>query len=229
MNKVLLILTIIVAIWTTTTVIQSLDNPNQEIIQNQQTIDINSNNQTAKIEPSFICDKANNNSVENTICQNDELSALDNELAITYKKAYKKSANQTAKQSPANLLQAEQRGWIKGRDECWKNDDQASCIKNEYIRRTAELQAQYRLVAHTQPARFICDNDPTNEFMVVFFETTPSTLIAERGDSVSLMYIQPSASGSKYQGANESFWEHQGEALITWGVNQSKLRCVKAR
>ncbi|WP_371263928.1 MliC family protein [Nitrosomonas sp. Nm58] len=48
--------------------------------------------------------------------------------------------------------------------------------------------------------------------MTTFFQTDPPTLIAERGDQVSLMYLQPSASGSKYQGRNESLWEHKGGA-----------------
>lgn len=50
--------------------------------------------------------------------------------------------------------------------------------------------------------------------VVTFFKTDPQTLVAERGDSVSLMYLQPSGSSSKYQGRNESLWEHQGEATI---------------
>ena len=47
-------------------------------------------------------------------------------------------------------------------------------------------------------------------------------------DSVSLMYAQPSGSGSRYQGRNESFWEHQGEAVVTWGYEAPEMRCKKA-
>ena len=63
--------------------------------------------------------------------------------------------------------------------------------------------------------------------MVTFFQTDPPTLIAERGDQVSLMYLQPSASGSKYQGRNESFWEHQNEARVTWGYGSPAMHCQK--
>ena len=48
---------------------------------------------------------------------------------------------------------------------------------------------------------------------------------AERSDSVSLMYFQPSGSGAKYQGRNETFWEHQGETSITWGYGAPQMRC----
>jgi len=53
-------------------------------------------------------------------------------------------------------------------------------------------------------------------------------MIAERGDSVSLMYQQPSGSGTRYQGRNETFWEHQGVAMITWGYGAQPMRCKKA-
>ena len=41
------------------------------------------------------------------------------------------------------------------------------------------------------------------------------------------MYLQPSASGARYQGRNESLWEHQGEARITWGPRAPQMRCAK--
>jgi hypothetical protein len=63
--------------------------------------------------------------------------------------------------------------------------------------------------------------------VVTFFKTDPPTLEAERGDQVSLMYLQPSGSGSKYQGRNESFWEHQGEATIVWGYGSPEMICSK--
>jgi hypothetical protein len=79
------------------------------------------------------------------------------------------------------------------------------------------LQAKYRLVPGKGPVRYACDGDSKNEVIVTFFQTDTPTLIAERGDQLSLMYLQPSAGGTRYQGRNESLWEHQGEALITWG------------
>lgn len=41
------------------------------------------------------------------------------------------------------------------------------------------------------------------------------------------MYQQLSASGSKYQGRNEILWEHQGEALVTWGYGAAEIRCTR--
>ena len=37
-------------------------------------------------------------------------------------------------------LKAEQRGWIKGRNDCWKTSDQRGCIKSAYEERISELE-----------------------------------------------------------------------------------------
>jgi len=72
-----------------------------------------------------------------------------------------------------------------------------------------------------------CNDNPRDEVVVTFFQTDPPTLVVERGDQVSLMYLQPSGSGSKYQGRNESFWEHHGEAIGVWGYGSPEMRCKK--
>lgn len=170
--------------------------------------------------PAFSCDKAEPGSIEELICGDAELAALDRKLADVYAAATAKAVNE---QPP--FLKADQRGWIKGRNDCWKSDDTDSCVQTAYVERIAELQARYRLVPHGDPVRFVCDANPANEVIVTFFETDPPTMIAERGDSSSLMFAQPSASGARYQGRNESFWEHQGEARITWGYAAPEMRC----
>jgi len=124
-------------------------------------------------------------------------------------------------------LQAEQRGWIKGRDDCWKSEDPRRCVRGEYVRRIAALQAWYRLVPYTRPVRHTCGGNPADEVVATYVRTDPPTLIAERGDSVSLMYQESSASGTRYQGRNESLWEHQGEATITWGYGAPEIHCKK--
>jgi uncharacterized protein len=173
--------------------------------------------------PSFDCGDVEAGSIEALVCDDPTLSALDRQLDEVYAAAAAKATNEHPP-----VLKAEQRGWIKGRNECWKSTDKPACVTEEYRRRIAELQARYRLLPATGPVAFTCDGNPANEVVVTFFETDPPTLIAERGDSVSLMYRQPSASGTKYQGRNESFWEHQGEAKIVWGYDADEMQCREA-
>jgi uncharacterized protein len=173
--------------------------------------------------PSYDCSKVEADSIEEMICKDNELSALDRELSNVYSSSARKAANEHPQ-----VLTAEQHGWIKGRNECWKADDKRACVQHAYQRRIAELEARYRLIDGSDPVRFACDGNPANDVIVTFFQTDPPTLIAERGDNVSLMYLQPSASGSKYQGRNEIFWEHKGEASITWGYGAQTMHCKKA-
>ena len=172
--------------------------------------------------PSFDCAKVVAGSIEELVCKEPALSALDRKLAGVYAAA---SAKAVDEKPP--VLAAEQRGWVKGRDECWKSDDRTRCVEQEYERRIAELQAKYRLVPGTGPVAYGCDGNPANEVVVTFFPTDPPTLIAERGDGVSLMYLQRSGSGARYAGRNETFWEHQGAATITWGYGAPELHCTK--
>jgi uncharacterized protein len=172
--------------------------------------------------PSFDCSAARPGSVEALVCQDEALAALDRTLAEVYAHARARSADE----HPPFLV-AEQRGWIKGRDECWKADDERACVEDSYRRRIANLQARYRLVPAKGPVFYACDGNPANELVATFFETDPPTLIAERGDQTSLMYVAPSGSGARYEGRNESFWEHQGEVTLTWGYGSPQLTCVK--
>jgi uncharacterized protein len=171
--------------------------------------------------PSFFCAKARTGSIEEMICSDRTLSSLDRKLADVYMEASK------ATNTHRSTLQEEQRGWIKGRDECWTSNDKRRCVEEVYKLRIAELQALYRLVPGLAPVTFACDDDPPSEVIAMFFRTDPPTMVARRGDSMSLMYVQPSGSGARYQGPNESFWEHQGEALVTWGYGAPEMRCKK--
>lgn len=174
--------------------------------------------------PSFDCSKIAPGSIEALVCQTPELAKLDQHLADVFKQASAKAGNE---QPP--LLKAEQRGWIKGRDDCWKVDDKSTCVRDAYRQRIAELQARYRLVEAQGPAIFVCDGQPAKQLIATFFVTEPATAMVELGDQSSLMYQQPAASGARYQGRNESFWEHQGEAWVIWGFQAPEMRCVKQK
>lgn len=91
-------------------------------------------------QPSFDCGKVKADSSEGVICSSDELMGLDRELAAVYKKALHKA-------SKGDMLKAEQRGWIKGRNECWKAEDEKKCMADEYTRRIQELKEKYTLTS----------------------------------------------------------------------------------
>lgn len=176
----------------------------------------------AAATPSFECAKAKG-AAETLICKDAGLAALDNELSALYPKAIAGFSPEQQKSE-----RAIQRGWIKGRNDCWKNDDKRACVVDSYRRRIVELQARYRLVGASAPARYVCNGNPADEVVATYFETDPPTLIAERGDQTSLMFQERSASGTRYVGRNELLWEHQGQATIRWGYDAPEMACVKA-
>ncbi len=171
--------------------------------------------------PNFDCRKAGTRTVPQLICNDAALSSLDRQLAAAYAAAVKKAANERPP-----VLRAQQRGWIKGRDDCWKSTDVRACVETAYRQRMAELQALYRLVESRGPFTWVCDGPAGGEVLIRYFATDPQVAIAERGDAVSLMFQQPAASGARYAGRNESFWEHQGEARVQWGYGVPEMRCT---
>jgi uncharacterized protein len=180
--------------------------------------------------PAFDCSRAQGE-VEQLVCRDEGLAALDRELDAVYKAALAK-----ARDDVPQFLRTEQRGWVKGRNECWKAKDgmyltaswQAKnvreCVEGSYKIRISELQATMRLVPERGPVFFSCDGSPANEVVATFFETDPPTARLERGDQTVTAWLMPTGSGSKYEGQNVEFWTKGNEARATW--LGTELRCV---
>ncbi|UTV29881.1 MliC family protein [Photobacterium atrarenae] len=160
--------------------------------------------------PSFDCSQASG-TIEELICQEDDLATLDRHMAEVFPAAmanYPQSEQATAK--------AMQRGWIKGRNDCWKADDKKACVESEYKNRIVELQITGGLLEVPEPVAFKC-NETDKPFTAVFYsQTDPHSAVLTWGDDQVIALIAPAASGSKYTGRNVEYWEHQGEARVTW-------------
>lgn len=81
------------------------------------------------------------------------------------------------------------------------------------------------LAADTDPVQYVCEDAEAATLNVHFLTTEPPTMIARRGDVLSLLTLQRSASGARYQGDDMSFWEHHGEARVTRGADAADVRC----
>ncbi|HEX9189880.1 MAG TPA: MliC family protein [Vicinamibacteria bacterium] len=173
--------------------------------------------------PAFDCGKAEGE-VELLICRDEGLAALDRALDEVYKAAVAK-----ARDDVPQFLRTEQRGWVKGRNECWKGKDgtgltatgQAAtnvreCVEGSYRIRISELQATMRLVPAKGPVFFACEGNPANEVVATFFETDPPTARLERGDKTVTAWLVPAGSGSKYEGQNVEFWTKGKDAVVSW-------------
>lgn len=169
--------------------------------------------------PSFNCSAARG-IIETLICQDPGLAALDRQMAEVYAAAEAKAHNEFP-----FVLKPEQRAWTKERNACWTSDERGECVSTAYRLRIAELQVRYRLIEPFATADYVCPDKTV--VSAAYFRTDPATLLATRGDSISLMYVQPAASGARYAGRHESLWEHQGDALIQWGYGAAEMSCRK--
>jgi len=168
--------------------------------------------------PTFDCSKASGQ-VERLICKDDGLAALDRRMAEVYAKAMKNWPANIAKEQ-----RAYQRGWIKGRNDCWKADDLRACTELSYRTRIVELQIKSGQLMVPTPVGYACTGGEDKPFLATFYQQTePSSAVITYGDDQVIAFSAASASGAKYTAANVEFWEHQGEASVNWFG--TKLTC----
>ena len=141
----------------------------------------------APSSPVFNCDGVKP-MVEQMICKDMDLMIFDHTLNNVYKsslEAVSKLTSKKDKKAAKSRLVAIQRGWIKGRNDCWKEQEKAqSCVTLSYLQRIVTLQAEWGLVRENkQIIRFVCENDDRNEFYATYLNLILPVVIVERGDS----------------------------------------------
>lgn len=170
--------------------------------------------------PSFDCRKAQG-SAEKLVCTDDQLAALDRETARLFALA-RDGAHMTPPRRKE--LVAYQRGWIKGRDDCWKADDRRACVVDAYVTRIHELRQGYA-DARSQDAQGVskgplvarCSN--LDALIAVTFVNVdlPLVYLGWR-DRVLVLTLGPSGSGARYTrkmaGGDALFWNKGNEALF---------------
>ncbi len=174
------------------------------------------------VEPSFDCSKADHDA-EELICKDNELAALDNQLAGVYHAALENFPAGERKN-----LKSMQRGWIKGRNDCWKADNLRNCVKSAYEFRITELQIKGGLVVVPEPVQYQCDGGEHDYLTAIFYLETALPAVVLTGNSGTdfwqeTAFIIPSGSGEKYQGRNLLFWSKGQEAMLEW--NGDDLKC----
>ena len=172
--------------------------------------------------PSFDCSKAGHD-IEDLICADAKLATLDRRLAQAYATALK---NYPA--GELKTLRAVQRGWIKGRNDCWKAADKRDCVDYAYRSRITELEISAGDLVVPEPVNYVCDGGPYDYLTAIFYQQAllPAVVLTRvggpDGDAQVIAFIQPSGSGGKYAGGNTLFWEHHGEAMLEQGERKSR-------
>ena len=152
--------------------------------------------------PSFDCAQAARGA-EELICSDPVLAAVDSRLAAVYADALEAARGLDAGAAEAEAtLRTMQRGWIAGRDDCWKaTESPRACVEASYLRREAELVATWILRDPTATTVWTCAGNPSNAVVTTFFDTPLPSVRFERGDSIDVGVLAPTASGRRYDGS----------------------------
>ena len=174
-------------------------------------------------QPSYDCATASGQ-VEQMICADETLAALDRELAAVYAEAVL-----TYPLEEQTNLKVQQRGWIKGRDACWKAEDVAACVEGNYRARIVELQITSGQLPAPEAVSYACTGFEEQPLLAAFYrDTTPASVVLTRGDEQLIAFIARSGSGARYTAAGIEFWEHQGEATVNWYGTGLQCRLIQA-
>lgn len=183
----------------------------------------------AQNTPTFDCAKAES-SAEKLVCSNAELGLLDQRLAKRFSAALAVAQSQDEEGTEAeNLLRATQRGWISGRDECWKEPDLEACVRQSYLRREAELVARYLLEEPVSVQTFVCEGGAADTFVAYQFDTEMTAIRFERGDMVAAGALLSSDKPQEFYLANAGNVSFAGDQAVFSDPYGAEKSCQLAK
>ncbi len=185
------------------------------------------------VEPSFDCSNSDSSATD-AICANDDLAELDLELTRLYGLALHGPHMAPERESE---LKATQRGWIKGRDECWKSDiGLEACVADSYATRIHEIRQGYADARGDDgagislgPFAVACEGFDAGISAVYVNSGKPLVSLMWKDMIVTLPQVI-SGSGAKYEGVGwdggtYSFWTKGRGAMFTM-PGQPDMTCA---
>lgn len=181
---------------------------------------------TVDAKPSFDCARADNDATK-LVCRDAQLAALDRETTRLFKLAL---AGPNMSKQRRDELVAMERGWIKGRDECWKAKDLRQCVAFSYATRIHELRQGYAN-ARTQddrgvskgPFALACRGFDSG-IGVTFINTDPAMAVLEWRSEKHALTLVRSGSGARYKVSYED-----GRSLDLWTKGKDARLTIPGR
>ncbi|CAM4073789.1 Membrane-bound lysozyme-inhibitor of c-type lysozyme [Mycobacterium basiliense] len=158
--------------------------------------------------------------IQQLVCQDPQLSALDQRLQVAYRQALDRPGADKA------ALQAAQNGWATTRDQCVQNTDTRTCLTQAFQTRLVQLALADPATPAPPVVTYRCppENGPlTAQF---YNELDPQTAVLTWKGDPYILFVQPSGSGARYGRQGIEYWEHQGEVRLDF--NGTQFVCTTA-
>ncbi len=186
----------------------------------------------ANPNPSFDCAKAEG-TTQRLVCSDANLAMLDREVDRIFILA---RVGKSLSDERRKELLAIQRGWIKGRDDCWKADDLRYCVLQNYVMRIHELRQGYA-EARSEDVKGISKGPFALRcagldalVSVTYVQNTPATAYAEWRDRGVSLELVPAGSGARYEGSSfdgkYGLWIKDPEAMFELPGYKEALKCI---
>lgn len=166
--------------------------------------------------PSFDC-ASTRHKIQDLVCKDPELSALDRKLAGIFDHALEKLEAVPNSAPQVRHLKAYEVRWMRERNECGASHDPRACTQESYHRRISELEARFLMVKSRPPVVYECRDNPKNQLVATFVESDPPSVRLSHGDAVTVAVQAVSGSGARYVGERGVlFWIKGNDAMVTW-------------
>ena len=119
---------------------------------------------------------------------------------------------------------AEQQSWQTALETCRQQTDIKMCLEFAYLKRIAQLQAQFALVASEGPIHYRCEGIE-QPVALTFYATNPPLLTFVLDGRHTLAWMMPTSGGVNYEGEGVNFLERKGGGELTLG--NSRHPCVQ--
>lgn len=177
--------------------------------------------------PAFDCHRASG-AVETLICNDAKLARLDVTMSRVYLQSLHAANGLDALPDVAvRELKATQRGWVKGRNDCWKTPDVRRCITEEYDQRISELQVKWQLVSAQGSSRFQCADGTA--FTVTRYPTAQRPALNVEYEHRHEVYVAADATGDRrYDGLfGHTLTFHGDNAVFVPDAAHPEIRCTR--
>ena len=148
-------------------------------------------------------------SIDKTVCADTSLTQLDQKLSGLYQSALKDLAQ-------ALSAKTAQSRWIEHRNACGTASNPRNCVENSYKHRIVDLQIQSGTLAAPKTANFDCGANASHFTAAFYNDTDPASVLLSNGSDKAIAFVAMSGSGARYTAPGIEYWEHQGEAAVTW-------------